>query len=127
MYKYLVAPPFLLYNYSMRQFLSGATRDNDVNKLDPEAFFSPLVLERYMEYMHKHRKQPDGKMRDGDNWQKLFGDDHYSVCMKSAWRHFFSWWKAHRGLKTEEDIEESMMALMFNIMAYSYKRLKEKK
>lgn len=110
----------------MREFSTGATRDDSDSKFDYEGFLSPIVLERFGEYMHKHRKQADGKLRDSDNWQKLFGEDHYNVCIKSAWRHFMSFWKSHRGYSTEEDIEESAMALIFNIQAYMYKRLKDK-
>ena len=109
----------------MRTFDSGATRDIDTGKFDYEGFLSPLVLERYAAYMHRHRKQKDGTMRDSDNWQKLFGEDHYNVCAKSLWRHFFSFWKAHRGYHTDEDIEDSAMAVLFNVSAYMHKRLSD--
>jgi hypothetical protein len=108
----------------MRNFKTGAIRDKDDNKLDYEAFNCPLVMERYAQYLHKHRIQPDGQVRAGDNWQKLFGDDHENVCMKSAFRHFHSWWKAHRGYESE-DIEESICALVFNANAYLHKILKK--
>ncbi len=109
----------------MRQFKTGATRNLEEGKLDYEGFLSPLVIERFGQYMHKHRIQADGKLRDSDNWQKLFGDDHYSICMKSGYRHFFSWWKAHRGYK-DENIEDSICALMFNAQAYLHKICLEK-
>ena len=72
----------------MRVFDTGATRDADIGKNDYEGFLSPLVIQRYGKYMNKHRKQVDGKLRDSDNWQKGFGENHYAVCMKSLWRHF---------------------------------------
>ena len=108
-----------------RLFKTGATRDTETGKPDPEGFFSPLVMEAYMKYMHKHRLQKDGSLRASDNWQKLFGDDHYAVCMKSGWRHFFHWWKAHRGYKTEEPILDSLMGVLFNASAYAHKLLLE--
>lgn len=108
-------------NGAIRTFESGATRNADNQKLDFEGFMSPLVLEAYAKYMHKHRFQADGNIRDSDNWQKLFGEKHKDVCMKSAWRHFFSLWKSHRGLPTEESIEESICALIFNVSAYLHK------
>jgi hypothetical protein len=110
----------------MRTFEGGGTRNTDDGKLDFEGFISPLALEAYAKYMHKHRFQADGNIRDSDNWQKLFGDKHEDVCMKSAWRHFFSWWKSHRGLPTEETIEESICALIFNASAYLHKIQKDK-
>ena len=100
---------------NVRQFDTGATRDLDVNKFDYEGFISPLVLERYGAYMHKHRKQSDGKLRDSDNWQKGIP---LAVYIKSGFRHFFDWWKEHRGIRTAEGIEDAMCALLFNVMGY---------
>jgi hypothetical protein len=110
----------------MREFESGATRDTDNGKLDHEGFNSPLVMERFAEYMNKHRVQADGNLRDSDNWQKLFGDKHLEVCMKSAFRHFMDWWKQHRGYKGQDELEESICALIFNANAYLFKLLKDK-
>ena len=103
----------------MRKFETGATRDNDENKLDFEGFFSPIVLERFAEYMHKHRKQADGEMRESDNWQKGMPIDAY---MKSMWRHFFAVWKHHRA---GEDNIEDLCALMFNVQGMLYEKLKD--
>ena len=54
----------------LRKFDSGATRDTTENKPDYEGYFSPLVFERYGQYMLKHQKQSDGTLRSSDNWQK---------------------------------------------------------
>ena len=105
----------------VRTFDTGATRDTEEGKLDFEGFLSPVVLERYAEYMHRHRIQPDGHLRDSDNWQKGMPLDCY---IKSAWRHFFDWWKLHRGLKATDEngnpvtIEEMLCALLFNVQGY---------
>ncbi len=106
----------------MRQFNTGATRNVDTNKYDYEAFLSPLVLEAYAAYMHKNRFQADGKIRDGDNWQKGIPKDAY---MKSAFRHFMDMWKEHRGIPTTEGLEQSLTALLFNIMGYLHEIKKE--
>lgn len=107
----------------MRQFETGATRNTDEGKYDYEAFMSPLVIERYAAYMHKNRYQADGKMRDGDNWQKGIPKDAY---IKSAWRHFMDWWKEHRGIPTQEGLEQALCAILFNVMGYLHETLKEK-
>lgn len=107
----------------MRNFESGATRDDNKGKPDFEGFLSPLVIKRYGEYMDKHRKQADGKLRDSDNWKKGIPKETY---IKSAWRHFLDWWLEHRGHKSREGIEEALMALLFNVMGYAYELLKEK-
>ncbi len=107
----------------MRTFTTGATRNQDDTKIDPEGFYSPLVVERFAQYLHKHRKQADGQTRASDNWQKGMP---ITVYMKSAWRHFLAWWKAHRGYVTEEDIEDSICGLIFNAQGYLYELLKNK-
>jgi len=113
----------------VREFETGATRDNDTNKLDYEGFLSPVVLEAFAGYMHKHRKQADGKLRASDNWQKGMPR---SVYLKSAFRHFMDLWKLHRGYSAIDrstgkpvDEAEACCALMFNVMGYLHSMLTE--
>lgn len=107
----------------MRKFETGATRNVDIDGFDLEGFLSPIVLMRYSEYMHKHRKQADGKLRDSDNWQR--GIPLFSY-MKSGTRHFMDWWMAHRGFKSREGLEEGLCALLFNAMGYLHETLKKR-
>jgi len=107
----------------IRKFETGATRDTDKDKLDYEGFLSPLVLERYARYMHQHRKQSDGNLRDSDNWQKGIPKEAY---MKSAWRHFMDLWFEHRGFNSRDGIEEALCAIIFNCMGYLFEILKNK-
>ena len=106
-----------------REFATGATRDTDVGKLDFEGFLSPRVLEAFAVYMNKNRVQSDGSTRDSDNWQKGIPKSAY---MKSAFRHFFDWWKEHRGIPTKDGIESALCGLMFNVMGYLHEYLKDK-
>jgi len=107
----------------MRQFKSGATRDSADGKFDYEGFLSPLVIARFGEYMHKHRLQSDGNLRDSDNWQKGIPKEAY---IKSAWRHFMDWWGECRGYASKDGLEEALCALLFNIQGYLHEHLKEK-
>jgi hypothetical protein len=107
----------------IRKFSTGATRNADANKLDFEGFLSPLVLRRYAEYMHQHRKLPDGSLRASDNWQQGIPADVY---MKSAWRHFFDLWSEHRGIPTPDGIENDACALLFNVSGFLHEYLKSK-
>lgn len=107
----------------MRKTNTGATRDTDNGKHDYEGFLSPLVIERYAEYMTKHRFQADGVIRDSDNWQKGMPKEWY---MKSGWRHFFDWWKEHRNLPSKEGLENALCALLFNVMGYLHEHIKER-
>lgn len=111
----------------IRKFNTGATRDSNEGKYDYEGFLSPIVLEAYGKYMHKHRKQSDGSLRDSDNWQKGFGDNHFSVCIKSLWRHFHDLWMEHRGNKSREGLDDAICGMMFNIMAYYHKVLVDRR
>lgn len=106
----------------MRKFDSGATRNDDSEALDYEGFLSPLVLERFAEYMHKHRHQADGELRSSDNWQKGIPLDSY---MKSGFRHFMDWWLEHRGYESRDGLEEALCALMFNVQGYLHEHLKQ--
>lgn len=110
-------------NYEVRKFETGATRDGDQTKPDLEGFLSPLVIDRYAEYMNKHRLQPDGKIRESDNWQLGIPRTAY---MKSGFRHFMDWWRQHRGLRGVDTMEESLCALIFNSMGYLHEILKQK-
>lgn len=107
----------------MREFETGATRNNEEGKLDYEGFLSPLVLERYARYMDKHRYQTDGRVRNSDNWQLGIPQDAY---MKSAWRHFMEWWKGHRNyIDKDDNFEEAICALIFNASGYLHEYLKK--
>lgn len=104
-----------------RRFTTGATRDQDFTKPDYEGFLSPLVIERFGEYMHLHRKQADGQLRDSDNWQKGIP---LAVYMKSGFRHFHDWWSQHRGLAGKDLLEDALCALLFNVSGYLHETLK---
>ena len=112
---------------TMRQFDTGATRDTAADKLDFEAFLSPAVLLRYAQYMHKCREQSDGKLRDGDNWQKGIP---IPVYMKSKMRHIFDTWLHHRNLghlAQTSDLEDCLCAEIFNSMGMLHEILKAKR
>lgn len=107
----------------MRTFETGATRDTDANKPDYEGFLSPLVIERFGQYMMQHQTQADGNLRDSDNWQKGIPLNQY---MKSMMRHFIEVWSIHRGWAIQDMLEEAICALLFNVMGYLHEHLKQK-
>lgn len=104
----------------VRNFETGATRSADSTRHDPEGYLSPLVIERFCEYMTKHRRQADGQLRASDNWQKGLPRETY---IKGLWRHFLHAWTRHRGYapnddKAAVDLEEDLCAILFNAMGY---------
>jgi hypothetical protein len=110
---------------TLRTFGTGATRDTAQDKLDYEGFLSPIVIERFAEYMHQHRIQSDGSLRESDNWQKGIPIEQY---MKSMWRHFMDVWRLHRYndlvLLPNALMEEALCALLFNVMGMLHEVLK---
>jgi len=109
----------------MRTFKSGATRNDDKNRLDYEGFINPLVEKAFAEYMHEHRIQADGELRASDNWQAGIPKDAY---MKSLCRHFQDLRLHHRGYRkfaTEKDIKKVLSAIRFNIDGYFLEVLNE--
>ena len=100
----------------MQSFTTGATRSADEDKLDYEGFLSPFVLERYAQYLHKHRIQADGQPRESDNWQKGMPRARY---LKSAIRHMIDTWKEWRrypGNEAAEHFQDLLCAILFNVI-----------
>lgn len=112
----------------VRTFSTGAKRSADAGRVDPEGFLSPLVIQRFSEYLDKHRAMPDGSYRESDNWQKGMP---LATYMKGGWRHFLHWWTRHRGFPVTDpqaapNIEEDLCALIFNAQGYLHELLKER-
>lgn len=105
-----------------RTFSTGATRDTSIDKPDYEGFLSPLVIERFGQYMMDHQQQSDGRLRASDNWQKGIPEDVY---IKSGFRHFMDWWMYHRTGASLVPVDELLCALMFNVMGYLHEHLKK--
>ena len=105
-------------------FKTGATRDGDLDKLDYEGFFSPLVLERFAQYMHACRKLPDGTIRDADNWQLGIPKWRY---VKSLVRHTLDLWRGWRSTRHEPGYVDQTLAcaIMFNVMGLLHESLRE--
>lgn len=102
------------------QYESGAKREADEDKVDPEGFLSPIVIEAYSQYMHFNRKMPDGTMRDGDDWQQGIP---FNRLMRSMWRHFKDCWLEHRLWPTKQGRVFNLCALLFNTQAYLHQVL----
>ena len=109
----------------MRKFESGATRDDNEDKLNYIKALCPLVLKRYTEYIGKHRTQADGKLRDWDNWKSGIPIDVY---MESKGRHFWTTWAltfmAAWEFGEKEALIESLCAELFNTMGYLHELLR---
>lgn len=95
----------------MREFPTGATRDTLTDKLNYKGFRSPHADRAYAEYMHGHRSQPNGEMREADNWKKGMPIDVYA---ESLLRHIA---ELHYLYETSNDYaktKEKLCAVLFN-------------
>ena len=109
--------------HKVREFETGATRSLDDMRPNYEGYLSPLVVKRYGEYMKRHQAQPDGKIREADNWQKGIPTSSY---IESGWRHFLDWWLEHRGLASRDGLEDALCGVIFNAMGYLHEVLKKR-
>lgn len=108
----------------VRTFDTGATRSPLGDKLCYSRFFDPRVLKLRAEYMHRHRTQTDGKLREPDNWKR--GIDQASY-VDSLMRHFMDVWLWAAGYQDEmtEDIKTAIIACMFNLEGLLHEIMKE--
>lgn len=109
---------------TVRSFDTGATRDTATNKFEFDGFLSPRVLLLFANYMHKHRHQSDGTLRDSDNWQKGIPND---VCFSSLLRHVMDVWVVLQGdpHMAREPIIDALCAIIFNAQAILLNLTKE--
>lgn len=112
----------------MRQWETGANRDDDTDKMDYEGFLSPVVLERFAQYMHAHRHLEDGSVRSAGNWQRGIPLEAYR---SSLIRHVMQAWKLWRGFPVAEkgkpvDLEDALCAILFNTQGMLLEVMKER-
>ena len=98
----------------IRTFGTGATRDTDEDKLDWEGFISPFAMYEFVQYMHFHRTQSDGSIRDSDNWKKGFPRKQ---IMKSLIRHIWDLWRLWSKGIPDDDLIDLLCAILFNTQA----------
>jgi hypothetical protein len=110
----------------MRTAPTGATRDTTDGKVEPFGFLSALALLRYSEYMHRHRTQKDGTVRDSDNWQKGMPQSWY---YNSLGRHILELELLRRELpgtvypgETPHSIDDTLCSILFNVQALLHER-----
>jgi hypothetical protein len=98
---------------TVRLFSSGATRDTAEGKLEPWGFTSALAEKAFSEYMHRHRVQSDGSLRDSGNWKKGIP---LTAFFHSLSRHILEFrllWESDEDMP--EDLIEVLCAVKFNV------------
>lgn len=112
----------------IRTFDTGATRDTAKGKLSYVRALSPIVLQRYVQYLDAHRKQPDGSLRDFDNWKKGIPEETY---LDGLGRHFVAAWLLAQGFLAGDNhglvtLEDTLCAIIFGASGWLHELLKEK-
>jgi len=100
----------------MRTAPTGATRDALEGKLEYFKFFSVHAFMMYVRYMFDKRIQPDGGLRDADNWQKGMPRQWYYQSLERHAMDIVFYGKDAPDL-AEEDLETALCALIFNAQA----------
>lgn len=111
----------------IRTFDTGATRDTAKGKLSYVKALSPIVLQRYVQYLDAHRKQPDGSLRDFDNWKKGIPEETY---LDGLGRHFVAAWLLAQGFPAEDNhgpvtLEDTLCAIIFGASGWLHELLKK--
>ena len=106
----------------IRTFNTGATRNNDPDRIDWIRMLSLPALFEYGAYMARHRKQADGNLRAFDNWKGEDGRGGFPLneVVESLTRHVFDLAALHSGLTPvrECDVNDTCCAIIFNSIAY---------
>lgn len=102
----------------LRTFETGATRDKNTGKPDYRGFLSWRAIKRFGAYMHRHRIQSDGNLRDADNWKKGIPIPSY---LESLVRHVVDMADAYEAGRLSE-ADELACAVWFNVQGYLHER-----
>lgn len=113
---------------AMRTFDTGATRNAEVDP-DYHGFLSPLAVHAYGEYMHAHRLQADGSLRDSNNWQRGMPIDSY---VRSLVRHTHDVQLIHDGYgelaradnRDTDKLKAHLAAVIFNAQGMLHELVK---
>lgn len=107
----------------MRIFPSGATRDDKTHKRTYSAYFSPLAMLAYGDYMLHHEQTELGR-REPDNWKKGIPQKEF---FNSLGRHYIDLWLHMEGFGhlARHSMQDALCAIIFNSQGLLHEYLKE--
>lgn len=108
----------------VRTHESGATRSSVEGKYEIARFLDSRVLKRYAQHLHEHRIQPDGTLRDPDNWKKGQPLQWYMDGLSRHWLDLLELHQHGESVRPETGqqvtLEETLCSIVFNAMGYLY-------
>lgn len=109
-------------SHRLRQWPSGAVRDQADDKPEYGGYLSPQVIACYGRYMLRHQRLPTGGQRSSRNWQRGIPREAY---LQSLLRHVVDVWLQHEGHPTEarEGLADALCGILFNASGYLYEVL----
>lgn len=108
----------------LRTFATGATRDTARDKHEPWGFTSALAEQRFCGYMHRHRMQADGELRDSDNWKKGIPASAYRHSLSRHIQDLRLIFEGYASQAGEADLEEVLCAVLFNVQGLLHETVK---
>lgn len=111
---------------TLRTFETGATRDTAEGKHEPWGFCSALVEKRFSQYMHAHRKQSDGELRESDNWKKGIPVDAYYHSLSRHIQDLRLHFEGFSCEAREENLEEVLCSVLFNVQGMLHEVIKKR-
>lgn len=100
----------------MRKFKGGATRGNADGKIN-YAHSSALAERVWCEYMHQHRIQEDGKLREPDNYKKGMDVESYRTGLAGHNKDIELLLEGHKVFEKGKEVTpfDAIMASKFNL------------
>lgn len=111
---------------TLRTFETGATRDTAEDKHEPWLFTSAIVEKRFCEYMHKHRLQSDGELRDSDNWKKGIPLDAYTHSLSRHIQDLRLHLEGFGSQAREGSLEEVLCSVLFNVQGMLHEVIRKR-
>lgn len=87
---------------------------------------SALAEQRFCQYMHKHRQQSDGELREADNWKKGIEIRDYYDSLSRHVQDLRLIFEGYPELAREQDAEEALCAIAFNVQGILHEMIKDR-
>lgn len=112
----------------MRTFPKGGTRSDDDGKID-YAHLSALADRVWCEYMHEHRIQENGELREPDNYKKGLSLESYKKSLRGHMQDLNLILEGHKVFEKGKEVTpfDAIMAIRFNVQGVIIETMRDYK